>query len=261
MPSRFKPHKGEKYGYWEILEADVINPETHETNYIGRNIFSKCLCTYCNSTIQYIKNNQLKEKQKTNSACKHCAPRIRSEQSRTIQINDVFGKLTVIADGGYENQRHYSICKCQCGNTVRIKDNALKTGNNKSCGCITSKGEETIKDILIQNNFIFDHDIILPDFLKETGLRYRFDFIIYNDDGSIKCLIEYDGRQHYYGPDTNYWGHTTDTLEVIQKRDSIKNNFCISHNYLLYRIPFTQLDNLTIHTLFNEKYLVKGNDK
>ena len=59
---------------------------------------------------------------------------------------------------------------------------------------MVSKGEETIKNILSENNYIFDHDAILPDFLKETGLRYRFDFIVYNNDGSIRCLIEYDGR-------------------------------------------------------------------
>lgn len=261
MPPRFKPNQGEKYGYWEILEANVINPNTLETDYIGKDVFSKCLCTYCNSTIQYIKNNQLKEKQKTNSACKHCAPRIRAEKQRSIKLNDTFGKLTVIGDGGYQNNRHYSICKCECGNIIKVKDNALQSGNNKSCGCMISKGEETIKNILIENNYIFDHDAILPDFLKETKLRYRFDFIIYNEDGSIKCLIEYDGRQHFYGPDTNYWGHSIDTLKTIQQRDSIKNNFCLSHNYPLYRIPFTQLNNLNINNLFSDEYLVKGDNK
>ena len=127
----------------------------------------------------------------------------------------------------------------------------------------SSKGRSVRKIIddgiadLIENNYIFDHDAILPDFLKETKLRYRFDFIIYNEDGSIKCLIEYDGRQHFYGPDTTYWSRTTDSLEDIRYRDNLKNQFCITHHYPLYRIPFTALNNLTIDTLFDSKYLVK----
>ena len=48
-----------------------------------------------------------------------------------------------------------------------------------------------------------------------------------------------------------------DSLETIQERDRIKNNFCLSHNYPLVRIPYTKLDSITIEDLFGEKYLVK----
>jgi hypothetical protein len=97
--------------------------------------------------------------------------------------------------------------------------------------------------------------------VKETNRRLRFDFILYNNDNSINRIIEFDGRQHKYGPDTNYWGHSTDTLESIKEKDNLKNNFCLKHNYPLIRIPYTKLDSLTIEDLLGNKYLIKGDDE
>lgn len=97
--------------------------------------------------------------------------------------------------------------------------------------------------------------------MKETGRRLRFDFILYNNDNSINRIIEFDGRQHKYGPDTNYWEHSTDTLKSIKEKDNLKNDFCLKHNYPLVRIPYTKLDNLTIDDLLGNKYLIKGDDE
>ena len=98
---------------------------------------------------------------------------------------------------------------------------------------------------------------MLPQFFKDTNRKLRFDFVVYNNRGEIDSLIEFDGRQHIYGPDTTYWGHSSDTLQSIQERDKIKNIWCIQNNYKLYRIPYYYLDKLTIELLFDEKFLVK----
>lgn len=246
------------YGQWVVIEPNVINPNTTSKNYKNRTAYSLCKCKQCNETTRYILNNELKKYALMNSPCKACTQRNRAEANRKIKIGDVFTKLTVIGDGGYSNQRHYSLCQCECGNIVRIKDNALLTKNTKSCGCITSAGEMKIIQILKDNNYIYSHDCILPEFLKETGKKYRFDFIIYNEDGTIKCIIEFDGRQHFFGPDTSYWGHSTMSLEDIQDHDSIKNNFCIQHNIPLYRIPYTKINTLNHTLLFDDDFLIKG---
>ena len=39
---------------------------------------------------------------------------------------------------------------------------------------------------------------------------------------------------------------------------SIKNNFCLKHNYKLIRIPYYDLNKFTLEDIFSEKYLVKG---
>lgn len=257
MPNKLIINQDAIYGKWIVIEPNIINPNTTSKNYAGRDVYSKCRCLQCNKTERYILNNELKKYANKNTPCALCARRNRAEKNRQISIGDIFTKLTVIGDGGYKNNRHWSICKCECGEILPVKDNALLSGNTKSCGCITSLGENKIITILKENNYAFSHDAILPEFLQETGHRYRFDFILYNDDGTVSSIIEFDGRQHFYGPDTTYWSRTTDSLEDIRYRDNLKNQFCITHHYPLYRIPFTVLNNLTIDTLFDSKYLVK----
>lgn len=73
----------------------------------------------------------------------------------------------------------------------------------------------------------------------------------------MERLIEFDGRQHFTGPDTTHWGRTTDTLESIKERDEIKNCFCLNHNYPLVRIPYFKLETITIEDLLGDKYLIK----
>ena len=112
--------------------------------------------------------------------------------------------------------------------------------------------------MLKENNIIFEHDKTfaeLKNYYSEKTLR--FDFILYNPDGSINRFIEFDGRQHFYGPDTNFWSRTVDTLESIQKRDEVKNKFCLENNYKLVRIPFYHLPYLKIEDLMGDTYLIK----
>lgn len=254
MGKKISSNENEMYGVWKVIEANVINPDTQAATYIGRPVFSKCLCTCCNETQRYIRNNELKKY--SSKVCAKCAAIKRLESVRP-KIGDVFGKLTVIADGGVKNQeRHYSICKCECGNVVEVMDNRLRSGNNTSCGqCKYSKGEYIISQILDNNNIIYDHDVLFPELLKQTQRRLRFDFIVYNEDGSINRFIEFDGNQHQ----TGMWGGTwssVETYEIIHERDLIKNQFCLDNNYTLIRIPYSKLNNLTFSDLMEDRYAV-----
>jgi hypothetical protein len=69
-------------------------------------------------------------------------------------------------------------------------------------------------------------------------------------------MIEFDGRQHTNGPEA-IWSQS-DSLEIIQERDAIKNNFCLSHNYPLVRIPYTKINYINIEDILGDEYLVKG---
>ena len=188
-----------------------------------------------------------------------------SEKAK-IQIGTRFGKLVVIEDLGFReqtsgHQRRWYKCQCDCGNIHEVMGNSLKQGQIISCGkCLNSKGEYLIKNILDKNNIIYNYDITLPELIKETGRRLRFDFVLYNTDGKIYRIIEFDGRQHIYGPDTNYWGHTIDTLKSIQERDILKNQFCLNHNIQLIRIPYSHINNITLNDLIGDKFLIKGDD-
>ena len=247
------PNMGEKFGYWEVLETGLINPNTNQDYYKNKPIYSKCICTYCNKTIALKNNGELNRIRKNNGMCNSCRLKLRNAENRP-KIGDIFNKLTVIADGGIINEKHYSICKCECGNITKVRDNNLKTGEVRSCGCLGSIGENKISQILNENNIIFDHDKIFPELLKETNRKLRFDFIIYNSDGSVNRFIEFDGNQHKTGMWGGKWSQI-ETLENIQERDNIKNNFCLNHNYILIRIPYSQLKKLTLEDIMGEEFI------
>jgi hypothetical protein len=74
------------------------------------------------------------------------------------------------------------------------------------------------------------------DLLSEKGNPLRFDFVIFNDENKIKCLIECHGEQHYkLVPGCG--GYTG--LARIKKRDEIKRQYAKDKGVLLIEIPYT----------------------
>ena len=182
-----------------------------------------------------------------------------------LSIGQKFGKLTIIEDLGFiphvdGHRRRGYLCECECGNRKEVSGNRLASGQLMSCGqCgFHSKGEFLIRQFLENNNYSFVYDTVYIPLLRETGRRLRFDFIIYKDCTYQEPLvfIEFDGRQHIDGPDTVNWKGSTDTLEDIQERDRLKNEFCIKHNLRLIRIPYWK-NTITEQDIFEDKYLVK----
>ena len=56
--------------------------------------------------------------------------------------------------------------------------------------------------------------------------------------------------------DEGIWKNSN-TLEEIQERDNIKNNFCFQNNIILIRIPFTKLKTLNEEDVLTNKFEVK----
>lgn len=231
----------------------------------GKHYYWKCQCECGNQKI--IRGNNLTKTNGTKSCGCLITEKInkyneqQSEKAK-IPIGTKIGKLTVIEDLGMREQvpghnRRWYKCQCECGRTHEVMGNMLKQKQVLSCGhCIISKGEFLISKLLDENNIFYNHDICLPLLKQETGRNLRYDFVLYNNDQIIR-IIEFDGRQHINGPDTNYWGHGSDTLEDIQQRDQIKNEFCYKHNIPLVRIPYKFINNLTIDMLLGDEFLVK----
>lgn len=163
----------------------------------------------------------------------------------------------MIEDLGFRPQteghsRRWYKCKCECGNIKEVMGNLLKQGQVSSCGkCLSSLGEYQISQLLDKYNIFYQHDMVLPELYQETKRRLRFDFILFDDDLITPIrFIEFDGRQHSKGPEA-IWSNS-DPIEVIKERDNIKNQFCLSHNYPLVRIPYTKLNNITINDLLGD---------
>ena len=60
-----------------------------------------------------------------------------------------------------------------------------------------SRGEIKICDILTAAGVSFAEEYSFPDLLGHTKHPLRFDFAVFDDEGEVDFLIEYQGVQHY----------------------------------------------------------------
>lgn len=70
-------------------------------------------------------------------------------------LNKRFERLLVIDEAPSKNKRTFWKCKCDCGNIIEARADALKTGKIKSCGCLNDEkrknlGKYNIQDITNQ---------------------------------------------------------------------------------------------------------------
>lgn len=142
-----------------------------------------------------------------------------------------FGKLIVIEYVGSKNGRAVWKCKCDCGNTVEVYSSYLKTGDTKSCGCIISYREMRIEQYLKKHKVLYQKQFTFPD-LKGKKYPLRFDFAIFNEDKSLKCLVEYQGEQHF----KNIFKLPNNLYKQVLKRDKMKRDYCSLHNIPLFEL-------------------------
>ena len=60
-----------------------------------------------------------------------------------------------------------------------------------------SRAERRIHEILEEAGLDYKMEYIFPDLRSSNGKPLRFDFVIFDDDGKIDFIIEYQGKQHY----------------------------------------------------------------
>lgn len=123
-----------------------------------------------------------------------------------------------------------------CGYTYDVKWNDFHQGSRCS-KCNESKGEKTISDILNSLGIKYTAQKRFPECKHKNPLP--FDFYVHNKKS--KLLIEFDGIQHF--KPIEYFGGE-DVLRDTQFRDKIKNDFAKEKDIPLFRIPYTEQDNI-----------------
>lgn len=234
---------GQDFGYWHVLERDYSKKGSAYW-------ICQCQC----GVVKSVCGSSLRNGSSTSCGC------YRTENSRTNngtyvdELGHRYGKLMVIAkDEELSKLKHRVqwVCKCDCGNIVTTSSKCLREGKTTSCGCrVMSIGEENILNILKNEQL---------DFVSQYGVSidniwYRYDFALLNQNtGKPYRLIEFDGIQHY---DTQklHWGKT---IKDTKRRDSIKNNYALSNNIPLIRIPYWERDNITLEMLLSDQFLIK----
>lgn len=236
---------GQHFGQLTVLKRDY---ETEKTK--SGNTYWLCKCD-CGNKISVVRNSLISGKTKSCGCLrkKVSAKALKkiSENNFIDEVGNKYGKLTVIKKAPSRTTGGTMwLCECDCGNTIIVSGNSLRTGNTQSCGCLGhSKGEFKIEKILKENNisFIKEYPVLI------NNRTFRFDFAIFQND-KLQYFIEYDGKQHF--EPVEFFGGK-EYYEYIKDNDDIKNNYCITNNIPLIRISYLKYNDIQIKDLLLSK--------
>lgn len=85
------------------------------------------------------------------------------------------------------------------------------------------------------NDINFKEEYTIPGLNSSNGKALRFDFAIFDDDGNLDFLIEYQGRQHYE-PVAKFGGKKG--FYQQQFNDNKKRRYCALNNIPLIEISY-----------------------
>lgn len=161
-------------------------------------------------------------------------------------IKKKFGKLTVIDKTEYRDSQRNILyyCLCECGNYTLASGVELKRNRILSCGCLSSKGEAKINQLLSQMSISFFTQKTFPDLIGIGGGKLKFDFY-FNYQGNT-FVIEYQGQQHYKSSD--YFGGEQQ-FAWQQANDNLKREYCQNNGIKLIEIPYFEYENINIDYL------------
>lgn len=163
--------------------------------------------------------------------------------------------LTATKFVGTKNGKAMFEFECECGNKVILSAYTVRSGKTKSCGCIgRSYGEAYISKLLNNSNILYKKQQSFGDlYAEDTKRPLYYDFAILNENNEIVRLIEYDGLQHFQ-PVDRFGGE--EKFARCQYLDNLKNQYALSHNIPLVRIPYSKRDSMTLDDLLGDRYTI-----
>ncbi|WP_321834943.1 hypothetical protein [Clostridium butyricum] len=178
----------------------------------------------------------------------------KSAESNSIPLEEIQEKINKLGEGNYEIIGEYIAASKKtkflhkiCGNTFSMQPTRFIKGGIRCPHCYRSKGEEVIRDYLKDNDVVFKEQYKIKECKNIRPLP--FDFAIF-EDNKLKCLIEYDGSQHY----GRKFNNDEEEFLKLKRNDKIKTEFCKDNNILLMRIKFVRSENPNI---FKNKLISK----
>lgn len=223
---------GNRYNRWTIIKRV-------ENNYKGDAMYlAKCDC----GTEKIIRGSSVRLGESKSCGC------LQKEAIEKLTINEEgnrYGRLKVIekAEKPYKREGVFWLCKCDCGTETIVRADQLRSGGTMSCGCLQSKGEFIIAELLSKNKIQYKKEYTFDDLRGVNGGLLRFDFAIFSEN-KLSHLVEYDGIQHY-AKDGDFYKENTQTHDVI------KNSYCKKHNIPLIRL--SDYSSITLEQLLNKQ--------
>lgn len=116
---------------------------------------------------------------------------------------------------------------------------------------LSSNGEVKIHNVLTDYGIPFEEEYEFDDLLSSSGRHLRFDFAVFDDEGTLECLIEFQGRQHYQAV-SKFGGERG--VNRQKYNDNLKRQYCLKHNYKLVSIPWFDEDKISYDYLMQLIY-------
>lgn len=180
-----------------------------------------------------------------------------SQTNKKDLTGQKFGKLLVIKQAGVNKHRKAVWeCQCQCGNICYRTGTELLVKKFKSCGCLNSKGQLKIKQLLTKNSINFIAQYQNEKLKSPKNMPLKIDFMIIDDENNPIRAIECDGIQHYE-PIEHFGGEQA--FLYLRKCDTIKNEWCKQNNIPMIRIPnlnIEDIENITLEEILSDKYAI-----
>ena len=172
-----------------------------------------------------------------NSRCKRCS-RIK-KCTETFYYERFTNKVNSLKNNEYQVLEYHSkklrvkLLHKICGNVWDTLKSNVFTRECGHCNLMNKSSlSSRIERYLCLNNICYKTEYVFKDCRDKRNLP--FDYAVFNCE-KLLYLIEADGEQHF--KETSF---CKSTLEDIQRRDKIKNDYCKDNNIRLIRINFLQ---------------------
>lgn len=183
----------------------------------------------------------------------------KSAKSNTLPLEEVRKRIRALVGSEYSIVGDYQgsskkalFLHHKCGRIFKMKPDMFIGRGTRCPHCYLdqhrSKGEGVIVKYLKQKGVFFKEQYMISECRNLRPLW--FDFAIFDRDGKLKFLLEYDGPHHFSPRFPNGWRN----FQNIRTNDQVKNLYCKENDIPLLRIKYVRSANPNI---FEEKIMNK----
>lgn len=151
----------------------------------------------------------------------------------------------------YVSAKDYLLFKCPDGHEFHMKWDNFRQGQ-RCPECQLSKGARMVLYHLRTLGLNFDIEYYFKN-CRGNRKPLPFDFVIFDKDGQVEWLCEFDGELHYEPP---RYSHDEEknlkNFKRTQRYDKIKTEYCANNNIPLLRIPYWERDNGNIEKVIDD---------
>lgn len=124
MGNRRSIQVGTRFGRLVVLEGAPFNKKS----------YSRCRCDCGKEKI--VANGHLCSNGVQSCGCLNRDRRNEIPRRKLLPIGGKFGRLTVISIAAPAGLASRSLCRCECGTEKILRNNFLRSGKTRSCGCL-----------------------------------------------------------------------------------------------------------------------------